>query len=456
MNDLTSNLVYESHSLTPGGHRLDALEKTGLALFGTGLLILAAGLFTSPEVSESARILWLSLAWGAIAGGGLLYGLHKHLAEKPGIRNNGKTTDSLTARGALGWTVAVLFTGFYVLLYWFPGMLGGLIRLHDPLSEFLRGKPADQWFVYGTFYTVGILVMGAKALAKYRHSRYQLVRISVIMAAQLGFAYLLPALFVKLNQPEVYLSYLWPLAYDKLFPGTLQGFLQAGNIGYFIVGWFVVGTLIATPVLTYFFGKRWYCSWVCGCGGLANTFGDPWRQNSDKSLKAWKVERWMIHSVLVVIVLLTALLWLEPLLPGFAKGPVYLLRQWYGFLIGAAFAGVIGVGFYPLMGTRVWCRFGCPMAAVLGILQKLNSRFRITTNGAQCISCGNCSKYCEMGIDVRHYAQRGQNIVRASCVGCGLCAAVCPRGVLSLENGPVDGRFNNEGGLSLLNSTKSL
>ena len=41
-----------------------------------------------------------------------------------------------------------------------------------------------------------------------------------------------------------------------------------------------------------------------------------------------------------------------------------------------------------------------------------------------------------MGIDVRAYAQRGQNIVRASCVGCGVCAAVCPRGVLSLENGP--------------------
>ena len=43
-----------------------------------------------------------------------------------------------------------------------------------------------------------------------------------------------------------------------------------------------------------------------------------------------------------------------------------------------------------------------------------------------------------MGIDVRAYAQRGQNIVRASCVGCGVCSAVCPRGVLKLENGPVD------------------
>jgi ferredoxin len=42
-----------------------------------------------------------------------------------------------------------------------------------------------------------------------------------------------------------------------------------------------------------------------------------------------------------------------------------------------------------------------------------------------------------MGIDVRSYAQKGENIVRSSCVGCGICAEVCPRGVLKLENGPL-------------------
>jgi len=47
-----------------------------------------------------------------------------------------------------------------------------------------------------------------------------------------------------------------------------------------------------------------------------------------------------------------------------------------------------------------------------------------------------------MGIDVKWYAQRGQNIIRASCVGCGICSAVCPRGVLKLENGPTEGRYN--------------
>ncbi len=90
----------------------------------------------------------------------------------------------------------------------------------------------------------------------------------------------------------------------------------------------------------------------------------------------------------------------------------------------------------------MWCRFGCPQAAILGIFQRFFSRFRIKTNGGQCMSCGNCSTYCEMGIDVRAYAQRGENIVRASCVGCGVCAAVCPRGVLKLENGLVGDRFD--------------
>jgi len=118
------------------------------------------------------------------------------------------------------------------------------------------------------------------------------------------------------------------------------------------------------------------------------------------------------------------------------------LRSSYGFLIGAVFSGVIGVGFYPIFGNRVWCRFGCPMAAILGIQQRLFSKFRITTNGGQCISCGNCSTHCEMGIDVRAYAQKGENIVRASCVGCGICSAVCPRGVLKLENGPLENRIN--------------
>jgi polyferredoxin len=223
--------------------------------------------------------------------------------------------------------------------------------------------------------------------------------------------------------------------------------MQAGgSLGmfYLVVG--ILMFMVVAPVLTYFLGKRWYCSWVCGCGGLAETAGDPFRQLSSKRLSAWKMERWLIHGVMVFVFIMTA-----ATLYGYFTGATSIfgidiynyLRKPYGFLIGAAFSGVIGVGFYPILGSRVWCRFGCPLAGYMGLIQRFKSRFRITTNGGQCISCGNCSTYCEQGIDVRWYAQRGQDVVRSSCVGCGICSAVCPRGVLNLDNGSItDNRYD--------------
>ena len=56
------------------------------------------------------------------------------------------------------------------------------------------------------------------------------------------------------------------------------------------------------------------------------------------------------------------------------------IKKVYGFFVGAAFAGVIGVGFYPILGNRIWCRFGCPMAGYMGLFQRFKSKFRITTN----------------------------------------------------------------------------
>jgi polyferredoxin len=282
--------------------------------------------------------------------------------------------------------------------------------------------------------------MGIRMIAKYRHNRYQMIRTTSVMFFQTAFAFLIPEMMVRLNQPWYDFKNIWPLNYTFFFDWNINQLISSGNFGIFMLVWGIVLALIGVPLFTYFFGKRWYCSWVCGCGGLAETMGDPYRQLSDKSVKAWKYERYIIHGVLLFAVLMTI-----GVLYSYFTGNKQLLflntdtvRQWYGFLIGSAFAGVVGTGFYPLMGNRTWCRFGCPLAGYLGLVQRFKSRFRITTNGGQCISCGNCSTYCEMGIDVRAYAQKGQNIVRASCVGCGICAAVCPRGVLKLENGSAD------------------
>ena len=386
----------------------------------------------------------------------------------------------------------------------------GLVALFDPLSKFLNGGPASQWFVYGTLYTLAILAFGIKFILKYRHNKYEKLRTYSVMFFQLGFAFLIPELMQRLNSESFSLPYydlknIWPLNYYNFEQYRVDQFISAGDIGLALLIFGILSIFIITPILTYKYGKRWYCSWVCGCGGLAETAGDPFRHLSDKRQIAWKVERWVIHSVLVFVVLMTTAVvhsyldddsskyWLTKdvflisvaviLTAVFAGTFIFkreelqkdarygaigyfviiiwligfhyfsgktlflfeaeTLRQSYGFLIGAVFSGVIGVGFYPIFGSRVWCRFGCPMAAILGFQQRLFSRFRITTNGGQCISCGNCSTYCEMGIDVRAYAQKGENIVRSSCVGCGICSAVCPRGVLKLENGPLEKRIDS-------------
>lgn len=383
------------------------------------------------------------LTFGMAIFGALLFILPE--AQKPaGIKNNGIYFNPAMTRKWLGICIGTFFISFYIALYFKPQYIANWTMLIDPVSKLINGGEASRWFMYGFLYTISVLVMGIRYIIKYRHSKYQIIRTLSIMFFQTCIAFILPEIMSNLNLPSADLKNMWPLDYSFFFNYRLDKLLASGAFGIFLLVWGIALFVVGVPVMVYFFGKRWYCSWVCGCGGLAETLGDPFRQLSNKSLKAWKIERYLIHGVLAFAIIMTiGVLYTyftgSYTLLGFI--PTESLKSSYGFLIGSIFSGVVGTGFYPLMGNRVWCRFGCPLAAYLGIIQRFKSKFRITTNGGQCISCGNCSTHCEMGIDVRAYAQKGQDIVRSSCVGCGVCSAVCPRGVLNLENAETDSRI---------------
>lgn len=341
----------------------------------------------------------------------------------------------LQSRSWLAWLLSALLTAAYLLLYFGP-----MPRLGISADVFQAGAEAvglrSKWTLYGLLYTAAMLAGGVYFLRKHGTSPYQRVRTIVVVLVQIVFGFSLPLVMTVLGSHEHYFSYFWPLKIEYLYPSTIR------SQPFLIVLYSVAGSLVAFPVLGYFLGKRFYCSWICGCGGLANTIGDPWRQHSDKSDRAWRIERASIYAVFVLALLTTAIVWLNWAVgkqhPEFARF-AFRVQDAYGFVIGAMFAGVVGVGLYPLMGTRVWCRFGCPMAALLGLVQKFG-RFRIRVKKDMCIACGNCSAYCEMGIDVRRYAMSNESFARAACVGCGMCAHVCPRGVLRLENAPRERR----------------
>ncbi|QNK76474.1 4Fe-4S binding protein [Winogradskyella sp. PAMC22761] len=509
-----SNKLNHSMSLAkPDALDITTKQKVALAIGVIGLFIFTLALFNTNFPNKG---LFLTLSLGSIIGGIIIYSREAYLTKLEGIKNDGVWFKSISSRGILGWILGVLLTTFYIVLYFFPKYLGlgtdgeantGLISLFDPLSHLLSGRDASQWFVYGTLYTVAILAFGYKFILKYRHNRYQQLRTVSVMFFQLGFAFLIPEFMYVMNNDLPYydLKSIWPLNYYIFDEWSVNGFLSNGNIGIALLLFGIISIFVITPILTFKYGKRWYCSWVCGCGGLAETAGDSFRQLSSKKMSAWKLERWLIHTVLAFSVVMTVAMIYTYL--GYDKNDFWLtrdvfiisvigfltlvfavvmifkrhelgkdakygaigyfivitlllvmhftgttdqlfyikasaLRSAYGIYIGSIFSGVIGTGFYPILGNRSWCRFGCPMAAILGFQQRLFSKFRITTNGGQCISCGNCSNSCEMGIDVRAYAQKGENIVRSSCVGCGVCSAVCPRGVLKLENDSMEGRIN--------------
>ena len=70
---------------------------------------------------------------------------------------------------------------------------------------------------------------------------------------------------------------------------------------------------------------------------------------------------------------------------------------------------------------RFWCRFLCPLGAVLGLLSKV-SLLRPTL-GDSCNRCGRCADVCRLGAIE---AERGYAIAASECTLCLDCLGACP------------------------------
>ncbi|MEM9931798.1 MAG: hypothetical protein AAF840_18510, partial [Bacteroidota bacterium] len=187
--------------------------------------------------------------------------------------------------GYLGIFAGTYFIAFYVLLYWASHHIVGWVAMVSPLSEgiyqFFSGKDsggqASQWFLYGLMYCLIMVVMGVRMISKYRHNKYQIVRTISVLFFQLAFAFMIPEILVALNKPWYDFKNIWPLDYDFFFNWSVNGFIEnPGSLGLFMLGWGIFLVIVGVPLMVHLVGKRWYCSWVCGCGGLAETMGDPW------------------------------------------------------------------------------------------------------------------------------------------------------------------------------------
>jgi len=202
------------------------------------------------------------------------------------------------------------------------------------------------------------------------------------------------------------------------------------------------------PLIIYRWGKGAYCGWICSCGALAETLGDAHRHKMPHG-PVWNRVNMVGQAVLLfasVLVLLRVAGWIlgpQSWPSGFFyalfKGIPYLNYAWS---VDILMGGIIGVGFYFWFSGRVWCRFACPLAALMHIYTRF-SRYRIFADKPKCISCNVCTSVCHQGIDVMNFANKGEPMADPQCVRCSACVEQCPTGVLSF------GRYDSAGNVVL-------
>jgi NosR/NirI family nitrous oxide reductase transcriptional regulator len=376
--------------------------------------------------------------------------LPRAFLERIGLRTHGQ----MDLRRALGIGLFAFATYlFYVLKAhkyeadrggFFPfgpgdllGFVPDLLKVHVPLGKHFADRVVDSGFWGTVLYSALITGFGLAAWRRYP-SDTQKRRYLSLIGFQLVFLFGIPELLAPLviDRPwKVYAATVpWPLSIWSLVDAPSW----AGGSFWSAVGWLAVGafvSFVALPLYVRRNGER-FCSWLCGCGGLAETLGDRWRHLAPRGSTAVTAE-WGGRLVLFAAVPVTLLILNDAW--GFVARDALsstkaFAESWYGLMVDFWLASVVGVAFYPYLGNRVWCRFFCPLRAYMELLAKAFSRIQIVAN-EKCIGCGECTRFCQMGIDVQRFAQREDPMHNgnSACIQCGICIEVCPMGVLSLD-----------------------
>lgn len=397
----------------------------------------------------AATMFALSVFRGSLEGAGLL-GLVATLACLAGLLLTGSRGNKFSWLGIAFLVSHAIYgakqsTGFELWPYTGWG---------NQLLSF-SGRPWSFW--YTVLYTAVMTVFGLQAMKRWgfdKKDNFQIWRYSSLIGFQWLFFFIIPEFLFRIAVDNQWIGaalakdpqfaqnawrsyglvYAWPLFFYTFFD----------NPHMIWVYWGLFLSFILIPVLAIWHGKR-YCSWVCGCGGLAETLGDQWRHLAPKGMTAKRWERMNI-AIFGAAVLVTVLV-LGARTMQMLQHPAQFGKEWYHLVADTWLVGIIPVTLYPFLGGKIWCRYWCPLAKMMewwsGLYARLGkTHFAIHSND-KCIACGECTRYCQVGIDVMSFAtmQKELNNANSSCIGCGICVTVCPMDVLSFTPQPAHSKL---------------
>ena len=232
---------------------------------------------------------------------------------------------------------------------------------------------------------------------------------------------------------------------------------------------------LITVVLTVFLG-RFFCGWICPLGTL-NTIVGYFGMKRMKPIKRegrYPALRSLKYYILAFIIVAAIFGWnaagyvdpisltIRSLAVGFNPGINKIVRSFFEFsyvlnipvlspaidsvysamigtiiafeqpvfrqtlIIGLIFAAILGLN---LLAPRFWCRYLCPLGAMLGIIGTKQMAARVDVDSEACISCRRCIVTCHgdaTPFEPGDWASR-------ECLVCYNCREICPSDAVTIH-----------------------
>jgi polyferredoxin len=261
---------------------------------------------------------------------------------------------------------------------------------------FKLGLP--RW-AFNQYSEIFVVVIYGIPLIIYLKDPYQKVRMAVMITLLFTFWYVVPT--------------FWSFKVD--WYGTNRPW-RAGFPSWDVPGTWTHASLFAVGLL---FGRRVKCGWMNTCVAIKETAGAPFRKMTVRGPLAWAMRR---------VRTLTGLTYVTYFVVLFLPSSKYTQAFFYWFWTSVIVAYFSSFLLVPLVGSRAWCRFLCPLmfgwTNVLGF-------FRLRVDTDRCNECGACEKVCDMGIPIVELSKKTAKIRTTECMGCGRCQTVCQQAAIS-------------------------
>lgn len=193
-------------------------------------------------------------------------------------------------------------------------------------------------------------------------------------------------------------------------------------------------TIFIAALLSAFFARKVFCSWVCPVGTLSRGvewLGKKtlWRKRKAETLIPTGLDRTLLSLKYLLLAFFGYIvLWQMdvPAIEAFMFGQYNLAVDAKMLLFFTEMSRTVAVTLLALAALsfvvkHFWCRYLCPYSALLGLFS-WGSPQKVVRDASTCIDCRACTRACPVEIKVHEK----ETALTPECTGCLSCVAACP------------------------------